>query len=435
MRSLPGATRLAIWPMPHLRAFGLRLTETDESVHPLPMSHLLNEQVSQRRSLTVLTLVATYLPGFKSGGPIRSISSLVEALGREVTFRIITGDRDSGDREPYANVASDTWRPVGNAKVYYATRRALSIRNLRRLLSSESYDVLYLNSFFSFDFTIKPLVLRRLGLIGRAGVVLAPRGQFSAGALAIKSAKKRSFIAIARLMGLYENLIWQATSAHEVEDIRRLVGAGAQIVLAEVPRALVGARDRGTARSPKQRGVLRVAFLGRIARMKNLDFALRRLLETGGTVAFDIFGPMEDRQYWRQCESIIDAMPSGITVRYRGAVPYEEVINTLEKYDLFFLPTKGENFGHAIVDALLAGCPVLISDRTPWRNLKAHGCGCDIPLHAEDEYRAALRHFIEMEEEEIAGFRERAVGFGRDQMLREDALHQNRHLFMSSAAS
>ena len=36
-----------------------------------------------------------------------------------------------------------------------------------------------------------------------------------------------------------------------------------------------------------------------------------------------------------------------------------------QEYDLLFLPTKGENFGHVILESMSAGTPVLISDTTP----------------------------------------------------------------------
>ena len=43
----------------------------------------------------------------------------------------------------------------------------------------------------------------------------------------------------------------------------------------------------------------------------------------------------------------------------------------IARSDVFLLPTGGENFGHAIFEALSCGVPVLISDQTPWRGLEA----------------------------------------------------------------
>jgi hypothetical protein len=52
----------------------------------------------------VLVLVGTYLPGYKAGGPLRSIANLVATLGLEFHFRIVTLDRDLGDKLPFLSV-------------------------------------------------------------------------------------------------------------------------------------------------------------------------------------------------------------------------------------------------------------------------------------------------------------------------------------------
>jgi hypothetical protein len=49
----------------------------------------------------VLVLLPTYLPGYLAGGPIRSIANMVDALGDEFEFRIVTSDRDHKARTPY----------------------------------------------------------------------------------------------------------------------------------------------------------------------------------------------------------------------------------------------------------------------------------------------------------------------------------------------
>ena len=53
----------------------------------------------------------------------------------------------------------------------------------------------------------------------------------------------------------------------------------------------------------------------------------------------------------------------------------DQVRATIARHDLFLLPTRGENFGHVIFESLAAGVPVLVSDRTPWRDLDARGSG------------------------------------------------------------
>ena len=44
----------------------------------------------------ILSFAGHYLPGYKAGGPIRSIANMVDQLGDEFDFRIVAGDRDLG---------------------------------------------------------------------------------------------------------------------------------------------------------------------------------------------------------------------------------------------------------------------------------------------------------------------------------------------------
>ncbi len=89
---------------------------------------------------------------------------------------------------------------------------------------------------------------------------------------------------------------------------------------------------------------------------------------------------MEDRDYWEKCLAVIRTLPASVTVSFDGPVPHEAVTGVLQQHHLFVLPTLGENFGHAIFEALLAGKPVLISDKTPWSQLPEKKAGHDLAL-------------------------------------------------------
>ena len=131
----------------------------------------------------ILILTDYYLPGYKGGGPMRTLSNIVDRLGGEYRFRVVTRDRDLGETEPYQGILADSWSPVGKAEVCYLSPRALSLRRLRTLFRDTEHDAVYLNSFFSPAFTIQPLLLRRLGLILGVPFILAPRGEFSQSAV------------------------------------------------------------------------------------------------------------------------------------------------------------------------------------------------------------------------------------------------------------
>ena len=52
----------------------------------------------------ILIFIDWFTPGFKAGGPIKSVSNIVNSLFNEFDFYIITSDRDINETEPYQNI-------------------------------------------------------------------------------------------------------------------------------------------------------------------------------------------------------------------------------------------------------------------------------------------------------------------------------------------
>lgn len=376
----------------------------------------------------MLAFVEYYLPGYTAGGPIRTISNLVDQIGEHVRFTIVTRHSDPRDPGPYEGIQTDRMVPLGRAQVYYASPARLSVRGMRALLCELEHDVLYLNSLTSPRFTLLPLLLRYLRLVPRRPVVLAPRGELDPGALAIGSSKKRLFLGVSRFVGLYRGVIWQATNEQEGVYIRRWFGDDVRVEnVANLPaHHLLSLAERPR----KEAGRLRICFISRLARKKNLDGALRMLQAvSGGEVVFDIYGSREDPAYWSECEALISQLPSNVAAAYRGALHHERVRDVMGQYDLFFFPTHGENFGHVIAEALSAGCPVLISDRTPWRDLARRHVGWDVSLDHPDNFREVLEKCIRMDETEMAKWRTGAQAHIRALIEDGEATRQSRFLF------
>ena len=59
-------------------------------------------------------------------------------------------------------------------------------------------------------------------------------------------------------------------------------------------------------------------------------------------------------------------VPAGVRVSWLGGLPADAVMDVLRTAHFSVLLSRGENSSHAIGESLLAGCPVLISDQTPW---------------------------------------------------------------------
>jgi glycosyltransferase involved in cell wall biosynthesis len=103
----------------------------------------------------------------------------------------------------------------------------------------------------------------------------------------------------------------------------------------------------------------------------------------------------------------VSRLPAAVTVEYTGEATHRDLQRRLANYDVMILPTLGENFGHVIVEAWTAGCPVLVSDRTPWRQLASHGVGWDVALD-HGQWAAAIGECLDMSAEAHLEMRRRA---------------------------
>lgn len=382
----------------------------------------------------ILTFNKFYLPGYRAGGPIRTLANMVDRLGDYFDFRIVTLDRDAGDTNPYPTIQPGKWIPMGKAKVMYLSIGDITASKLASIILDAEPQIIYLNSFFDPIFTQRVLLARRIGKLGKVPVIVAPRGEFSEGALKLKRLKKLSYLHLSRILGLYRNLTWQASSKHERKDIQRSLPF---INAKDIVEAMNLAPDDDIEIfKPSQRKdgePLRVCFLSRIAPMKNLDFALKSLAEVRSEVIFRIYGPKEDSNYWLKCKAMIEALPSNIRASYEGEVVPAEVKPTLSEHDLFFLPTRGENYGHVIHEALSAGLPVLISNQTPWTTVQEHGVGWALGLADPKAYACLIDDYARWQNERINEIKFRAHNFAIERAVDHNTLEANINIFLSAA--
>lgn len=372
--------------------------------------------------INVLTLTGFYIPGYRGGGPIKTIKNLCEYTGSEIGFKLITSDRDLGDDNPYETVNCGSWNKVGNASVFYVQCGLAGYSQIVRILKEKNYDLVYLNSFFSSQFSFFPVLLAKV--LGQR-IILGPRGEFSEGALNLKPFKKRVFITLYKLFRLHQGIIFQASSDFEAGDIRRTLGDKVDIRVAEN----IGAQEFAQTPFSYRDGALHAVFVSRISPMKNLLVALEMLGAVQSPLSYHIYGPIEDQDYWAQCQNVIRTLPAHIHVDYKGMLAPHEVVQTLANYDLFFFPTKGENYGHVIAEALCAGLPILISDTTPWRNLPRAGIGWDLSLNDPSAFSSVLDEVVAMAADEHLQMREKVLSWARNKFSQRDAIEANIEMF------
>lgn len=377
--------------------------------------------------MKILTFVSGYLPGYKSGGPVRTISNMVDALQGHHTFKVICSDRDLGDIEKYENINNNQWYSVDGADVLYLSPSEMTVSRYIKIFNCESFDVLYLNSFFDKNFSIKPLLAFFLSKNKNKKILLAPRGEFSTGALELKKIKKKLFLYFSKIFKIYNKVFFHASSEIESRDIRNALGVSVDKI--KIALDLPGNSKEGIMENNREDKILKLIFISRISRKKNLDVAINILKNVKERVDFDIYGPIEDNSYWEECKRSIINVPLNIKVKYCGEVNNSHVVKLMSEYDIFFFPTKGENFGHVISESLMAGTPVLISDQTPWVNLEEKGLGWEIPLEKEYLFVEKISGFSKTGMNYRNSLRKKIIAKSNEISFDEKSISDNINLF------
>jgi len=348
----------------------------------------------------VLIFSDWFLPGYKAGGPIRSLSNLVHYLNKEFDLFLVCSDRDYLEEQPYQNIELNKWIENYGIRLLYLPPENQKVNTFTSIIYRLDPDVVYINGIFSRTFSINPLLALRKS---SRRIIVAPRGMLAKGALSIKAFKKLLFLKFARLLNLYENVQFHATSEQEEKDIsKHFPGRGIEVI-PNLPATGVNVRF---AHKKKQTNSLEVLCVARIAPEKNIHYALDCLkaVDKSVEIKMNFIGSTYDKKYMERCESRSKSLAGNVIVRFLDSKNPEEFLPFYRKSNLFFLPTLGENYGHAIVEALANNIPVLISDKTPWLELEKDQLGAEFPLLDESVFARFIEKLAVMSESEYNAY-------------------------------
>lgn len=366
----------------------------------------------------ILIFIDWYKPGFKAGGPIRSISNLVSQLHNSYNFYIITRNTDYLETVPYTNIKTDEWNEVDNAKVFYLSKNNTNKSVINQLIKEINPNLIYCNSLYSPKYTLTPIrIANKLNI----KTIVAVRGMLSKGSLSVKSHKKKVFLTIVKTVGLFSKTIFHATSQEEKEDINQTFGTKLKVVVAN---NLPEQKENTFKVKAKEEGLLKMVFIGRIAPEKNLLYAIETLKMCKQSIELDIFGPVYNQQYFEDCKKIINLLPQNIVVNYKGALKHHLLDETLKHYQVIYLPSTGENFGHSIIEGMASGCIPIISNKTPWQKLEEKKIGFDIDLNDPESYANKIDYLATLKQAKLNEMAENAYHYAKsiinDNQLKED---------------
>lgn len=374
----------------------------------------------------ILVFIDWFLPGYKAGGPIRSMANMIDYLQEDYDFYVITRNTDYTDTVSYTGIKSDEWNQLKKGvSVFYFSEMNLNKENIRKLITEKNYDLIYINGIYSKWFSIIPLKIARSE---NRKVVVATRGMLAASAINVKATKKKLFLLYARFTKLYSGIRFHATNIQEEKDIKDSLGEKTEIFVADnFPRK---ESEKSGFSLQKNKNEIKLVSIARISPEKNTLFALECLQRVKNvSVEFDLYGPVYDEQYWKECETQIRKLPENISVHYKGSIESDEIIKILSDHHALFMPTRGENFGHVIIESLSAGNPVIISDKTPWNDAQHSHAGFVLPLGDTKLFAEKIEEMAMMDENQFTLFREGAINYSSAKKNTSRLLERYRELF------
>lgn len=132
----------------------------------------------------------------------------------------------------------------------------------------------------------------------------------------------------------------------------------------------------------KKKKDLSFVFFSKIHPSKNLLNLIKIWISDDffNKYSLDLYGEIVDEEYYSQLESFIKTSKN---IKYKGKLD-RNIQNKLNNYDIFLHPSKSENFGLVIIEALSSGLYIILNKRLDWKILDDHGFGASIDFNKKD---------------------------------------------------
>jgi glycosyltransferase involved in cell wall biosynthesis len=287
-------------------------------------------------------------------------------------------------------------------------RRLCVSPDMHRALIDEAgrADVIHNHSLWTLPNVYPGLAVRGTS----CRLVTSPRGVLDGWARRRARWRKRAMWWLGQRRTLERTACFHATSEAEYVSVRE---AGLRAPVAIVPNGI----DLPAAVARRAEGARprRLLFLGRVHPKKGVD----TLLDAWARVArrfpdweLSVVGPGEGT-YGDEMRRRAELLGSP-RVRFHEGAYGDDKWRTMAEAQLFVLPTRAENFGIAVAEALASSLPAIVTKGAPWGGLAAERCGWWIE-QGVDALAAALEYALALPAEELLAMGER----GRAWMSRD----------------
>lgn len=334
-----------------------------------------------------ILVINPYPPQFSFGGPVISVSNMVKNLSSSFNFFIIA---------PYNIEVSSLFNNDENlvivkedsSSIYFTKNFYFIFFKLFR-----NSDIIYLNSVFE----VRNFFILAISKIFNKKVILSTRGQLSYDALHnSKFILKNIFINIFRILSTRIKFI----SSDESESLVIKNHFNSDSVI--IPNIV------NLNYAPILHFNKKFIFYSRITKKKNLKLLIETIKDFQIPIVLDIYGFIEDLEYWEECLKIIEVSPN---IFYRGIINRENLSDVLSDYNFFLFPTKNENYGHVIVESLFNGLiPIISNNTTPFSDFISNELGMGFELN-KNSLKLKLESIVQVTNEEIVLMRDKCSAY------------------------
>lgn len=341
--------------------------------------------------MRILFAVHAYKPAYRVGGPIISVSSLAERLIARGHQVIVFTTNSNLDQD--LDVPVDRPIDVDGVEVWYFRRHGFFRRwlpfvpylaktsgfvyapEMASKLDTVVRDVDLVHTHLPFIYPT--LAAARAAFRHRKPLFYHQRGVFDPARLRFRSYKKTLYInAIERPILRKANTLIALTEA-EVSSYQAL-GIGTPIRIVPNGVDVRGYRKESERDFP---GIARhskvILFMGRVHPLKGADVLLEAFIRIHASFPDALLVMAGPDEFGMQSAFQETVREQGLMDRviFPGMVSGQDKLNLLARADLFCLPSMGEGFSIAVLEALASATPVLISPGCHFPGVESAGIG------------------------------------------------------------
>lgn len=314
-----------------------------------------------KKEMKVLQVISGM--GLKSGGPTTCTYNLLKGLQNKAQIvDLLTFDASEDDqiisRAPFMKILT----PPRNQRYGYSKQLKLWLEK------NKDYDLYHTNALWQYASHAAVASAKK----ANKPYVISPHGMLYPEGLKKSKWYKKIALNLFQKQDLIDAIALHATSHKELSYIRAF---GLTQPIAVIPNAIdVKAINKiEVYLTPKK---IKFGFLGRLAPIKNIE-----ILIEAWAIAKDATRKAElviigdgDEKYIRELKALIKKKNIK-NISFAGFLSGSNQEDIMQQLSYLVLPSKSENFGMVVAEALARKIPVIASKGTPWEELNTYKCG------------------------------------------------------------